>query len=1005
MAILPNSLESTPNSTKNQQTPESLQQSEARFQTLVANIPGAVYRCTWDSVGTMTFLSSAIQPISGYEASEFIHNRVRSFHSIIHPQDRRRVEESVWQSIDSQHPYMIEYRIVRADGKITWVYDQGQGILDENGVVQWLDGVILDITERKQTEIQLRETQAFLNSVVENLPVGVFIKDAKDLQVMCWNKTSEELLGYSKAQVLGKNDYDFLPYEQARLLRAKDRQILTDGKLVDIPEAPLNTPHRGERIVNTKKVPLLDEKGTPQYLLGIVEDITERKQAEAALRESERHYRCIVETASEGVWVFDANNHITFANTRMAQMLGYPLEEMLGRSLFDFIDTESQALIQTYLERRRQGIQERYDFKFRRQDGSDLWVIISATPLFNDQGGFVGVLRMITDISDRKQAEKALQEREQFLRSILNGVENSISVVDVHQRQSEPNPSWELRYVDVNPAYEHLIGIPAEQLRDQPLDAILPPELAVTISERYNTCVQTGTSISYEECFGVQGQESWWITTLTPLRDRLGQIYRVVSTSTNITQRKQAEQKTARLTAILESTTDFVSICEPDGTFLYINQAGRQMVGLDPEQEISHLPIWDFHPQSVKQHLLEEGLPKAIQVKVWQGETSLVHQQGWEIPVSQVVMAHQGATGEVEVFSTIIRDISDRKQAEEALRKSEHQLRVKNHDLQQTLHQLKQTQTQLIQQEKMVSLGQMVAGIAHEINNPISFIAGNITYTRQYGTELLHLLQLYAKDYPEPVAEIQAEIEAIDLDFIRADFPKLLNSMQEGANRIRQIVLSLRNFSRLDEAEIKSVDIHDGIESTLLILQHRLKSTLDRPEIQVHKHYGHLPSVECYASQLNQVFLNILGNAIDALHSQTEPGRITIWTQVISQFPVVPLEESPENKSQQAQSSERVIIRIQDNGPGIPEGIQNQIFNPFFTTKPIGTGTGLGLSISHSIVVDKHGGQLTCISQPGQGTEFVIELPVKQKSLSSALKFSFGESFSLSPQVVQSSAY
>ncbi|MEQ9553351.1 MAG: PAS domain S-box protein [Coleofasciculus sp. G3-WIS-01] len=1004
MAILPNSLESTPNSTKDQQTPESLQQSEARFQTLVANIPGAVYRCTWDSVGTMTFLSSAIQPISGYEASEFIHNRVRSFHSIIHPQDRRRVEESVWQSIDSQHPYTIEYRIVRADGKITWVYDQGQGILDENGVVQWLDGVILDITERKQTEIQLRETQAFLNSVVENLPVGVFIKDAKDLQVMYWNKTSEELLGYSKAQVLGKNDYDFLPYEQARLLRAKDRQILTDGKLVDIPEASLNTPHRGERIVNTKKVPLLDEKGTPQYILGIVEDITERKQAEAALQESERHYRCIVETASEGVWVFDANNQITFANSRMAQMLGYPIEQMLGRSLFDFIDTESEALIQTYLERRRQGIQERYDFKFRRQDGSDLWAIISATPLFNDQGSFVGVLRMITDISDRKQAEEALQEREQFLRSILNGVENSISVVDVHQRQSQPNPSWQFRYVDVNPAYEHLIGIPGEQLRDQPLDAILPPDLAVTISERYNTCVQTGTSISYEECFGVQGQESWWITTLTPLRDRLGHIYRVVSTSTNITQRKQAEQKTARLTAILESTTDFVSICEPDGTFLYINKAGRQMVGLDPEQQISHLQIWDFHPQSVKQHLLEEGLPKAIQDKVWQGETSLLHQQGWEIPVSQVVMAHQGATGEVEVFSTIIRDISDRKQAEEALRKSEHQLRVKNHDLQQTLHQLKQTQTQLIQQEKMVSLGQMVAGISHEINNPISFIAGNITYTRQYGTELLHLLQLYAKNYPEPVAEIQAEIEAIDLDFVRADFPKLLNSMQEGANRIRQIVLSLRNFSRLDEAEIKSVDIHDGIESTLLILQHRLKSTLNRPEIQVHKQYAHLPLVECYASQLNQVFLNILGNAIDALHSQTEPGRITISTQMSSQFPVVPLEESPENKSQQPQSIERVIIRIQDNGPGIPEAIQNQIFNPFFTTKPIGTGTGLGLSISHSIVVDKHGGQLTCISQPGQGTEFIIELPVKQKSLSSGLKFSFGESFPLSPKVVQSSA-
>jgi len=277
MAILPDSVKSTPDSTNTQQAQASQHHSDAQLQALIANIPGAVYRYTWNASGTMTFLSGAIQDISGYEASEFIGDRIRSFDSIIHPHDRHRVKESVAQSIDNQHPYVLEYRIVRADGKIAWVYDKGQGTMDENGVVQWLDGVILDISDRKQTEVQLRETQAFLNSVIENLPVGVFIKDAKELQVMYWNKTSEELLGYSKAQVLGKSDYDFLPYEQARLLRAKDRQILMGGTLVDIPEAPLNTPHRGERIVNTKKVPLLDETGTPQYLLGIFEDITERK--------------------------------------------------------------------------------------------------------------------------------------------------------------------------------------------------------------------------------------------------------------------------------------------------------------------------------------------------------------------------------------------------------------------------------------------------------------------------------------------------------------------------------------------------------------------------------------------------------------------------------------------------------------------------------------------------------------------------------------------------------
>ena len=305
------------------------------------------------------------------------------------------------------------------------------------------------------------------------------------------------------------------------------------------------------------------------------------------------------------------------------------------------------------------------------------------------------------------------------------------------------------------------------------------------------------------------------------------------------------------------------------------------------------------------------------------------------------------------------------------MRQSESQLRVKNQQLQQTLYQLKQTQAQLIQNEKMISLGQMVAGIAHEINNPISFIYGNIAPAREYASALLHLVQLYALHYPEPAPEIQTEIEAIDLNFLTTDFPKVLHSMKEGANRIREIVLSLRNFSRLDEAEMKEVNIHEGIDNTLLILQHRLKEQATHSEIQVSKEYGQLPLVECYPGKLNQVFMNLLSNAIDALDTQPPPRRITIRTEVISS-----------SKSEHlTQNSRSVIIRISDNGIGIQNEVKKHIFDPFFTTKPIGVGTGLGLSISYSIIVEKHSGQLTCISAPGQGAEFVIELPVQQKLL------------------------
>ncbi|MEQ8995286.1 MAG: GAF domain-containing protein [Coleofasciculus sp. B1-GNL1-01] len=290
-------------------------------------------------------------------------------------------------------------------------------------------------------------------------------------------------------------------------------------------------------------------------------------------------------------------------------------------------------------------------------------------------------------------------------------------------------------------------------------------------------------------------------------------------------------------------------------------------------------------------------------------------------------------------------------------------------DLELTLNQLKRTQAQLVHSEKMSSLGQMVAGVAHEINNPVSFIYGNLTPAKEYVQDLVRLIQTYQKTYPTPTAELQQLIEEIDLDFLLDDWQNLLKSMQIGTDRIRAIVLSLRNFSRLDEKEIKKVDIHEGIDNTLLILQHRFKAAGNTQEIQVIKHYAQLPLVTCYASQLNQVFMNILNNAIDALEDQPSPRIITISTEVDTGS------KQPTTDDGQP-TSDFIIIRIADNGSGINEDIKPKIFDPFFTTKPVGSGTGLGLSISHQIVVEKHQGQIYCTSTLGQGTEFIVKIPL-----------------------------
>ena len=298
-------------------------------------------------------------------------------------------------------------------------------------------------------------------------------------------------------------------------------------------------------------------------------------------------------------------------------------------------------------------------------------------------------------------------------------------------------------------------------------------------------------------------------------------------------------------------------------------------------------------------------------------------------------------------------------------------------DLNQTLRRLEQTQVQMIQSEKMSALGQLVAGVAHEINNPVNFIYGNLEHANEYIQDLLDLLDLHQQHCDCPGSEVEEKIREVEIDFIADDLPKLLTSMRTGAERIRQIVTSLRTFSRLDEAEMKPVDIHEGIDSTLMLLQSRLKAKPNRPAIEVIREYSDLPLVECYAGHLNQVFMNILTNAIDAIDE---------CKKIQQAETVLPLSDVASNLKQsgricintQLLDSDHVTIQIADNGCGISEDVVPRLFDPFFTTKSVGKGVGLGLSISYQVIVEQHGGDLSCRSIPGQKTELLITIPIRQ---------------------------
>ncbi len=389
----------------------------------------------------------------------------------------------------------------------------------------------------------------------------------------------------------------------------------------------------------------------------------------------------------------------------------------------------------------------------------------------------------------------------------------------------------------------------------------------------------------------------------------------------------------------------------------YYSKRWKEMLGYDDHEIANDWSDWvqrihpedrDYTLEAVKQHIA------GISPTDYEVEHRLRHKDGsyrWILSRGKLLRDIHGKAYRMAGSHT---DITHRKLAEAQLQASKSRLKDKALELERTLRELKETQAQLIQTEKMSSLGQMVAGIAHEINNPINFVHGNLHHAHQYVTQLLNLLELYQKYYPTPVDRITEAMQEMEFEYLVSDLPKLLQSMKLGTERISNIVVSLRNFSRLDEAERKSVNLNEGIENTLLILQHRLKQNPKHSSIKIHKSYGDLPLVECYAGQLNQVFMNIISNAIDACSNVKSEPIISIKTK---------------------KSEHYIIIEISDNGMGMSAAVQKHLFDPFFTTKPVGQGTGLGLSISYQIVVEKHKGILHYESELGKGTRFFIQIP------------------------------
>ncbi|RCJ23104.1 hypothetical protein A6S26_00645 [Nostoc sp. ATCC 43529] len=604
-------------------------------------------------------------------------------------------------------------------------------------------------------------------------------------------------------------------------------------------------------------------------------EIAQRQQVEAELM----LYKQAVESSSDAIGIADAAGNHIYQNSAFSKLYECEtVQDFMKFGGFSAVFTNS-AVAKEIWQVTISGKSWIGEVEQKSASGRIMQTFLRSYSLKDSTGQNVGFVGAITDITEGKLAEVQLQEKEQFLRTVYEGSEHLIFVVDVLE-------DGDFRFADWNLATERVVGLSGAQVKDKTPEDIVGVVNGAAVRQRYKTCLKAGKAITYEECLNFQGEEIWSLTTINPLKDCKGRIYRLVGTTVDITERIRAET----------------------------------------------------------------------------------------------------------------------------------QLKQQAEDLAKALNELQQTQMQLVQSEKMSGLGQLVAGVAHEINNPVNFIYGNLAHANDYIQDLVGFIR-YQQLHPHPISEIEELAAEIDLEFLIEDLPKLLNSMKIGAQRIREIVLSLRNFSRMDEADMKEVNIHEGIDSTLMILEHRIKATPNRPAIQIIKEYSNLPLVECYAGQLNQVFMNILANAIDALEEAMgnaewgiesgEMGRLVlsgaeVWGDeaegqgVGGKVENLPLFLVPMPNAQcpmpnalcliptirihtELTREKQVVIRIADNGLGIPKQVKQRLFDPFFSTKPIGKGTGMGLSISYQIISQKHGGSLECISQPGSGAEFVVTIPLSQK--------------------------